>query len=94
MNFLHRINSWLATAIATLNAVLALLIVGFTALGMAVLLGSVDDEASAAVRIVLGLVGFVVGALLGVVIAIAVCGVIAVLLDIRQVLIDTRDRIS
>ena len=89
MNFLHRINSWLATAIATLNAVLALLIVGFTALGMALFLANLDDNA--AVQIVLGLVGFVVGALLGVVIAIAVCGVIAVLLDIRQVLIDIRD---
>ena len=89
-NFLHRINSWLASAIATLNAVLAVSIVLLTALGIAITMAA--SEEGAAAQIGLGVLGFILGILLGVILAIAICGVIAVLLDIRQVLIDTRDQ--
>ena len=92
MNLINRVNRFLATAIATLNAILAIVIVSFTALGTAIAMSFLDNDPGG--KIGLGIAGFLLGIVLGVVSALVICGIIALLVDIRQVLIETRDRVG
>ncbi len=90
MSFLIRINRFLAGTIATLNAILAIVIVIFSAFGTSIAMSSLDDDPGG--KIGLGVIGFLLGIIVGVIFALIVCGIIALLVDIRQVLIETRDR--
>ena len=73
MNFLNKINQFLARSIALLNAGLAIaLVLLITAL-------SIDW---------LGGVGIIVGPLVGMALAIGVCGLLAVLVNIRDLLAE------
>lgn len=90
MNFLNRTNRFLARSIAVLNATLAILIVFFSAIGMAFVLSGVADGAGAKIALWFG--GFILGTLLGSILALIFCGIIALLVDMRQLLNDIRDQ--
>ena len=78
MNLIHQINGFLAKSIGLLNAVLAVLLVLFGAA-----LGS---------GVIGGLVGILVGLLVGVAMAVGACGLLAVLINIRDLLAESLDQ--
>ena len=90
MRVLNWVNRTLASTIATLNAVLAVGIVLLSAFGVATFLSFEAYEAGA--KIGLGVLGFILGIIPGAVLAIFFCGILALLIDIRQVLIEIRDQ--
>ena len=78
MNLINRINGFLATSIGLLNALLAILLVLFaTAIG---------------IWWVGGVGGLVLGLLVGVAMAVMVCGLLAVLINIRDLLAQSLDQ--
>ncbi len=89
MDALNWVNRFLARTIAALNAALAVLIVVLAALGMGFGLASLEDGAAS---VGLFFLGFIAGIGLGAVLALIVCGLIALMVDIRQVLIEIRDK--
>ena len=74
MNLINQINGFLAKSIGLLNALLAILLVGF-ALMMGVW--------------VLGTGGIFVGLLVGAAMAVLVCGLLAILINIRDLLAES-----
>ena len=74
MNLINQINGFLAKSIGLLNALLAILLVGF-ALMMGVW--------------VLGTSGIFVGLLVGAAMAVLVCGLLAILINIRDLLAES-----
>ena len=75
MNFINQINGFIAKSLGFLNAVLAILLVLFAT---AISIGWVG-----------GLVGLVLGLLVGVAMAVVVCGLLAVLINIRDLLAES-----
>ena len=78
MNFINQINRFLAQSLGFLNAVLAILLVLFAT---AISMGWVG-----------GLVGLVLGLSVGVAMAVGVCGLLAVLINIRDLLAESLDQ--
>ena len=74
MNLINQINEFLAKSLGLLNALLAILLVGF-ALMMGVW--------------VLGTSGIFVGLLVGAAMAVLVCGLLAILINIRDLLAES-----
>ena len=77
MNFINQINGFLAKSIGLLNALLAILLVGF-ALMVGVWL--------------LGTRGIFVGLLVGAAMAVLVCGLLAILINIRDLLAESLEQ--
>ena len=77
MNLINQINGFLAKSIGLLNALLAILLVGF-ALMVGVWL--------------LGTRGIFVGLLVGVAMAVLVCGLLALLINIRDLLAESLEQ--
>ena len=80
MSIHTRVNSFLAESVSAINALVALGLPLVSALTVGVLAGSVGDGFS----VVRFLGGAIVGAVAGALFAGPVCGVLAVLLDIRS----------
>ena len=80
MTEIERINNLLARSVVSLNAILALALV---------VVGSIFGISTGSEF--LGPLALVVGPVIGIASAIAVCGVLAVLLDLRGILIEIRD---
>ena len=78
MNFINQINRFLAQSLGFLNTVLAILLVLFAT---AISMGWVR-----------GLVGLVLGLSVGVAMAVGVCGLLAVLINIRDLLAESLDQ--
>ena len=79
VTMIQKINHLLARSIVSLNAILAVALV---------VVGSIFGIAGMAF---LGPLALIVGPVIGIAAAIAVCGVLAVLLDLRDILIEIRD---
>ena len=77
MNLINQINGFLAKSIGLLNALLAILLVGF-ALMVGVWL--------------LGTRGIFVGLLVGAAMAVLVCGLLAILINIRDLLAESLEQ--
>ena len=77
MNLINQINGFLAKSIGLLNALLAILLVGFA------LMVSVWW---------LGTLGIFVGLLVGAAMAVLVCGLLAVLINIRDLLAESLEQ--
>ena len=77
MNLINQINGFLAKSIGSLNALLAILLVGF-ALMVGVWL--------------LGTRGIFVGLLVGAAMAVLVCGLLALLINIRDLLAESLEQ--
>ena len=78
-------NKFLAEALAKLNAVFAVgLIILFSFVGLGVF-------ASEGIS---GTFGFLVGAVVGVVVATVVCGTVSTISDMREILMEIRDQTS
>ena len=85
MNFHKAINRMLAAYVSVINAVVAVAI----PLVMGLIVGNLLGNAPLSDFSMIGFIGgFIVGALGGVLVAGAVCGVLAVLIDIRNSLAD------
>ena len=91
MGVLNWVNRFLARTIAALNAALAILIVALSALSTGSLLASLLGD-SAAASIAFFFLGSILGIGVGAVFALIFCGLIALMVDIRQVLIEIRDK--
>ena len=83
MTYHQKINRWLADSVSAVNAIIAILVVVFFTLAGGRLADNVPG------------IGFVLGCIFGgaagAVVAVAVCGVLAVLIDIRSALADVLD---
>ena len=77
MNLINQINGFLAKSIGLLNALLAILLVGF-----ALMVGVW----------VLGTRGIFVGLLVGAAMAVLVCGLLAILINIRDLLAESLEQ--
>ena len=77
MNLINQINGFLAKSIGLLNALLAILLVGF-----ALMVGVWW----------LGTLGIFVGLLVGVAMAVLVCGLLALLINIRDLLAESLEQ--
>ena len=79
MNFFESINRFIASSIGVLNAVLAIVLVVICGFG-GILVG--------------GFLGFVAGLVLGAALALIVCGTLAVLINIRDLLAASAQRVG
>ena len=77
MNLINQINGFLAKSIGLLNALLAILLVGFALMGGVWLLGTR---------------GIFVGLLVGAAMAVLVCGLLAILINIRDLLAESLEQ--
>ena len=77
MNLINQINGFLAKSIGLLNALLAILLVGF-----ALMMGVWS----------LGTRGILVGLLVGAAMAVLVCGLLALLINIRDLLAESLEQ--
>ena len=77
MNLINQINGFLAKSIGLLNALLAILLVGFSLMVGGGLLGTR---------------GIFVGLLVGAAMAVLVCGLLAILINIRDLLAESLEQ--